>query len=170
MAQQILPADRIRELASINEDVATMLKSAGQAINTLTGRTDAAQDDNVEMKDADNKEHSIDGAKRAFEKHVTDYYTSLQAVVARLRRQAYALEEAGIISSEAAALSNAPARPAQPGSTEHERITNGGLGNLDIGWLNSRGSQVGMEKENEILIEAKELLQDVLKQDDHDPA
>lgn len=171
MSQQMTPAERIRELSSINEDVAAMLKSAGLAVDTLTGRPPSRFDEDEEMTTEDSTDRTAEGAKATYKKHVTDYYTSLQAVIARLRRQAYALEEAGIVASEASTLSNAPARPAGAGqNAEQGRITNGGLGDLDIGWLNSRGNQGGMEKENEILIEAKEVLEELLKQDKEEPS
>ena len=40
-----------------------------------------------------------------------------------------------------------------------------GLGNLDVGWLNSRGNQVEVEKEKEIMIEAREVLRQMLEKD-----
>lgn len=178
MAQAVTAADRIRELNNINEDVSSMLKAAGLAINTLTGRDPPSQaGDDAEMTDA--SAATSKSSSETFETHVTEYYTKLQAVIARLRRQAYALEEAGIISVEATALTSSGAtaaprndamasRGASPvvTSTEPARLTNGGLGNLDIGWLNSRGNKVATEKEHEIMIEAKELLQDMLASND----
>ena len=89
----------------------------------------------------------------------------------------YALEEANIIAAEIHTLSSsAPSRQQQPnGGTgrgapataslaEPERITNGGLGNLDVGWLNSRGNKVGVEKEAELMKEARELAEQVLRE------
>ena len=179
-SQTISPADRIRELSTINADIATMLQSAGQAISSLTNSplkksTDEGED--TEMAD-ESKISNLDDRKEAFEEHTKAYYNGLQAIVARLRRQAYALEEAGIIAAEAPGLSSsaqqrqtasttAPQR-GQSGSApaqETERITNGGLGNLDVGWLNSRGSKVGMEKESELFQEAKESLGETLSRD-----
>lgn len=171
--QQITPADRIRELSAINGDVAAMLESAGQAINSLTNRPlnqGAEQDGDTQMTDS-TKCVTLEERKEAFKKHTTAYYTGLQAIVARLRRQAYALEEAGIIAAEAPALQQrqtAPAASPQRGQAgaapahEAERITNGGLGNLDVGWLNSRGNKVGVEKENELVEDAKKLLEEAL--------
>lgn len=175
-SQNISPADRIRELSTINGDVAAMLRAAGQAMNALSNgpfesRADA---EDAAMKD-DDKSASLAERKAAFSVHTQDYYTRLQAVVARLRRQAYALEEAGIIAAELPALSSssqqrstAPTAGPQRGQTaappaqELEHITNGGLGNLDVGWLNSRGNKVGAEKEGELIEEAMKLLEDTL--------
>lgn len=182
MARRTLSAaDRIRELSSINAEVATMLQSAGQAINSLTSRpleTPAERDEDTAMTESDDQT-TIDDRKAAFTNHAEAYYTSLQSLTARLRRQAYALEEAGIVSAEAPGLpsssqqrQNAPVvgsgRP-QSGvvpSQEPERVTNGGLGNLDVGWLNSRGNKVGVEKENELIREARKLLEEKLSRND----
>ncbi|KAK4985476.1 hypothetical protein LTR66_003107 [Elasticomyces elasticus] len=153
-------ADRIRELSVINTDVSAMLAAAGQAINSLTNRPLPSN------QDGDGHNH-----KQAFTENTTAYYTHLQAIVARLRRQVYALEEAGIIEAEArnhnaiAAKSvTLPGTGGQAGRTgpEPEKITNGGLGNLDVGWMNSRGNNVGAQKEAELIEEAKQMLEERL--------
>lgn len=186
MSQPIMPpAERIRELSSINADVPAMLTAAGSAIGALT---------NKPLTNTDENDMSVDGAsedaisnpnahKEAFRKHTTTYFTHLQSIMARLRRQAYALEEAGIIAAEVPTLSTtgaategavqraAPRRgaPGLTGATssqrpadEGDRIKNGGLGNLDVGWLNSRSNSVGLEKEAELVAEAKAMLKDML--------
>ena len=152
MAQEMTPADRIRELNEISSGIAETLRHMGQAINALSPNP---QGDNG----------SIDARKEAFEEQSKAAYIGIQAFTARMRRQAYALEEAGIIAAQAPTLSSAagsqqqaPGRPAAVTGAEAERITNGGLGKLDVGWLNSRGNKVGAEKEAELLQEAKELL------------
>lgn len=177
MATQTLSsADRIRELTEVNSDVASMLSAAGQAINALTNRPlNATNDDDNDTNMDDSQEPATLAArKQAFQQNSTAFYTNLQAVVAKLRRQAYALEEAGIITPEAASLStisvqapkpppaNQPGRPPQQTDQQPERITNGGLGNQDIGWLNSRGNGVGADKEKELVEDAKKLVEDVL--------
>lgn len=106
--------------------------------------------------------------------------------MARLRRQAYALEEAGIIAAEAPTLSTTSSTgeagagtrpghgqgagirraPVVPSGgrqqVEEERTTNGGLGNLDVGFLNSRGARVGGEKEEELVGEARRMLENLV--------
>ncbi len=167
MAQDTIPpADRIRELLVINADVAAMLQSAGQAINSLTDRPlDATEGDDAHMSD-EKRITSVEERKEAFTENTKAYYTHLQAVVARLRRQAYALEEAGIIAPEPSSLGGLQQKQSvgQGGLNAQgmERITNGGLGNLDVGWLNSRGNKVGVDKESELLDEAKKLLEESL--------
>lgn len=170
MAPAVTPAERIRELTEINSDLAAMLSSAGQAINALTNRpVNTGNDEDTQM--TDDGSNTVEAHKEAFKQNTEAYFTGLQGVFARLRRQAYALEEAGIITPESSLVTNVPARPVpgqQAGATgqaqksESERIKNGGLGNFDVGWLNSRGNKVGEEKEAELIKEAKELLEDVL--------
>ena len=106
--QSISAADRIRELSVINAEVATMLQSAGKAIDSLTNRPlnkSADGDEDTQMAE-DGEDASLDDRKSAFTQHTEAYYTGLQSVVAQLRRQAYALEEAGIIAAEAPALAS----------------------------------------------------------------
>jgi hypothetical protein len=169
------PPDRIRELSAINADVAFMLTSAGHAINALTNRPlnhMSDSDEDTEMTNG-NPKVTLEDRKDAFKQHSTAYYTHLQAIVARLRRQAYALEEAGIISPEAnemLTVKHAPPMPGPPGRgpppapPQPERIENNGLGSHEIGWLNSRANNVGAEKEKELVADARELLEDVLAQ------
>ncbi|GAB7361315.1 hypothetical protein MBLNU230_g1372t1 [Neophaeotheca triangularis] len=158
----LTPADRIRDLSALNADIPDLISSAGNTIANLTNT--ASEDGAPETTDASRKE--------ALETHTTAFYTGLQSLTTALRRHAYALEEAGIITAEAPSLSmvaaatksQGPARPGAPAAMESERITNGGLGNLDIGWLNSRGNKVGAEKEAELIEEARALAEKVLEE------
>ncbi|PNS21375.1 hypothetical protein CAC42_1154 [Sphaceloma murrayae] len=149
----ISPAERIRDLSSINADVPTLLASASGAIKALTGDpADSASQDHP-------REPSLQSSKEAFTSNANTYFTTIQAIMARLRRQAYALEEAGILAAETPALSSG----ARVQGIEEERLVNGGLGNLDIAWLNSRVGGGGLEKESEVLEEAKNLAEEELK-------
>jgi hypothetical protein len=177
-AQTLSSADRIRELTEVNSDVASMLSAAGQAINALTNRPLNAPNDSDNDTEMTSTQElaTLSARKQAFQQNSTAFYNNLQAVVAKLRRQAYALEEAGIITPEAASLStvvvqapkppanqsNQPGRPPQQTDQQVERITNGGMGNQDIGWLNSRGNRVGADKEKELVEDTKKLLDDLL--------
>lgn len=44
-------------------------------------------------------------------------------------------------------------------------ITNGGLGNLDIGWLNSRRDTIGKQKEGGLWKEARRMLEKLVSQE-----
>lgn len=160
-SNDISPADRIRELNAVNGHLAAILHHAGQAVKALSP-----------TPDPDDEASHLDARKKRFEAQSKDMFTSLQAATAVLRRQAYALEEAGIIAAQAPTISSHVQRQQspQPGGgaavgkkPEPDRITNGGMGNLDVGWLNSRGNQVGAEKEAELLEEATELARRALR-------
>lgn len=180
-AQSVSTADRIRELTDINSDVVAILTSAGLAISALTNRPlNATNDDDNDTNMDDTREPAtLDARKQAFGKNTKDFYENVHAVTARLRRQAYALQEAGIITPEAFHLSSISVKSAKPPPTQAvrgapqqveqqpERITNGGLGKQDIGILNSRGNRVGADKEKELVEDAKKLIQDVMESGDN---
>ena len=169
----LTPSERIHELGEINQTLSKALQDAGLAVQALSKTMPQTPDDQA-VRSGD----QIVVKKAQFEEHVRAYYTGVQAAVAKMRRQAYALEEAGVISAEAPAFGTSSQRrqpadgtphdraSAQKAGTEEEvdRITNGGLGNLDVGWLNSRGNKVSAEKEAELIKEAKALLEDVTSQ------
>ncbi|KAK3046671.1 hypothetical protein LTR09_011885 [Extremus antarcticus] len=172
----ISPADRIRDLSTVEAEVTEMLQSAGQAINSLTHRSLSTDNSDTRMETGSDTV-TLEERRAAFAENTQGFYTHLQAVVARLRRQAYALEEAGIIALEAPTLAGSSQQKqsmsgqgVQRGQgtaasvQETERITNGGLGNLDVGWLNSRGNKVATEKESELIEEAKQLLEESLRE------
>lgn len=164
----IAPSDRIRDLSSIDAEVPKLLRSASLAIQSLTG-TPPSDTDEEDMKDASDaaeskaaREIDVSAARGTFDANNTAFLHTLQALGARLRRQAYALEEAGIVSSEAAdaqPTQEQPARGQQGQIKASPQITNGGLGSLDVGWLNSRRDDVARGKEAELWMEAKTLLE-----------
>lgn len=177
-ATDFTPEERIRELSAINGDVAEMLKQAGQAINALTNRPLGKGEDEDGDEEMADDQHTPSSSERqdAFQKHTAAFYTGVQSVVARLRRNVYGLEEAGIILAETTAPRSEEApkmegvgkalQAGKPPKEEASKITNGGMGNLDVGWLNSKGNKVGAEKENELMEEARELLEDELNRRD----
>lgn len=96
-----------------------------------------------------------------------------------LRRQIHALEEADILPTEAAIResqvdsdplpsSSAGAGVTAPVSTKSD-VTNGGLGSLDIGWLNSRNDNVEKEMEAELWKKASAFLAGVERSKEKDP-
>ena len=94
-----------------------------------------------------------------------------------LRRQIYALEEAEILPAEAVTR-EPPASLAVHSTTQANSpssllsksfggnkaaITGGGLGNLDVGWLNGRNDNVGKEMKSELWGEAENFVHKVEK-------
>ena len=117
---------------------------------------------------------SIEQQKESFRAATAQYFSLLSSLGVRLQRQIKALGEAQIIAKEAtstatlrdkptalAAPSLGPNIGAMPNPSLSKQsgglkgsITGGGLGGLDIGWLNSRNDNVGKAKEAELWEEA----------------
>lgn len=111
----------------------------------------------------------IEQQRESFTAATSQYFTLLSSVDVNLRRQIYALEEADILPAETVTkeppTSLAVPSAAQPNSpnTSLSRtgggnkgvIIGGGLGNLDVGWLNSRNDNVGKEMKAELWGEAE---------------
>ena len=114
----------------------------------------------------------IQQQKDSFQTATSQYFTLLSSVDVNLRRQIYALEEADILPAEAiskelptnlavplAAQINPPnASSSRIGGKTKGLITGGGLGNLDVGWLNSRNDNVGKEMNAELWEEAQSFI------------
>ncbi|MCJ1261962.1 hypothetical protein MMC22_001831 [Lobaria immixta] len=156
-------SDRIKQLNEIDKDVAQLLHSAGLAIKALTKHDDRPS-----------QSRSIEQQKEDFTTAASQYFSLLSSVDVRLRRQIYALEEAEIIPAEAAtkeqptnlvvpsglaAQANIPNTPAtKQVAASKSTSTGGGLGALDVGWLNSRNDNVGKEMEAELWGKAKDFV------------
>ena len=137
-----------------------MLHAAGLAINALTKSSSSVQDDKPTQA------LKLEQQKEDFTAATSQYFSLISSVDVRLRRQIYALEEAEIIPAEAAtkesqvasavpaglaALASGPnAASAKQALGNKNGSTGGGLGSLDVGWLNSRNGSVGKEMEAEL--------------------
>lgn len=157
----ISSSERIRELWAINADVPTLLSSASKAINALTDRPTSTSSDDKVTSDAPTTDN-LAAHKQAFTDSSRAYFNNLQSILARLRRSVYALEEAGIIEPDAPIVSNSR-EAGEKGESEGDKVTNGGLGNLDVGTLNSRVNGVQRLKEVELLGEARDMLRDATR-------
>ena len=138
----LTPAQRIAELNDIDQSLATLLMSASEAIGVLANkRNDAART-------------STYGAQEAkFQESSRTYFATLSSIEVGLKRQVYALEEAGLIQP-GEERDNKKAR-----AIIDRRDDGGGHGPLDSSWLNARadnGVQDGLERQ--ILAEAKQFL------------
>ena len=117
---------------------------------------------------------ALESHKANLQASAAKYFALLSSIDVQLRRQVYALEEAEIISAETSNITKAgsalPAAlakmtgeaasaPSSQNTSDKTTSAAGGLGNLDIGWLNSRSDAVGKEMEAEIWEKAEALLQ-----------
>lgn len=116
----------------------------------------------------------MDEHKDAFAAATSEYFSTLSSLDVRLRRQIYALEEVNILPAEVSskdAQTNLVALGASDAGgglgisptklTNKGAITGGGLGSLDVGWLNSRNDDVGKEKDAELWELAQRFVEDL---------
>lgn len=116
---------------------------------------------------------SIEQQKENFKNAASQYFSLLSSIDVRLRRQVYALEEADIIQAEAVKEQQTslavPSSFTSLGATQNSSSTKqprlnknvqlgGGLGALDVGWLNSRNDNVGKEMEAKLWAEAEDFV------------
>lgn len=150
------------------QDIIDLVNAAGHALKAMAALSPRATENPASPT-------TLEAQKSEFKSWTEVYFRLLHSISVRLKRQIYALEEADIITSEAyskelsiaassgsAALgggpSSAPMSQVQGGVERPSRVIAGGLGNLDVGWLNSRNDSVGREMEAELWAQAKALL------------
>lgn len=121
-----------------------LIHAAGLAIQALTNSKSPAESSSPTG-------NTLEAHKAAFKAATSQYFALLSSIDVRLRRQVYALEEAGILAPDSAA-----SRPSEAAGAG----TAGGAANpLDISWLNSRKDTVGKDKEAELWAAAREFVE-----------
>ena len=123
-----------------------------------------------EQKGNEARSSIIAERKEAFTSATSQYFDLLSSIDVGLRRQINALDDADILPTEsswrdsqttqsASSPLAAGGNPARQASASKGSITGGGLGSLDVGWLNSRNDKVGKEKEARLWEEAAAFLE-----------
>lgn len=99
--------------------------------------------------------------RSAFESASNSYFQALQTVDVGLRRQILGLEEADIIPADKIKdkSKDEPASNLKAGGLD--KVFEGGMGKLDIGWLNSRSGIVSRDMEAELWQKARAFLEDL---------
>ena len=116
-------------------------------------------------------EVTIDGQKASFTAATSQYFSLVSSIQVRLQRQIYALEEANILVPGGAPIeiddpdAKPPAPDPRSGTPPEDKqipkklvYMGGGIGNFDVGWLNSRNDNVGKDMEAELWGKAEELM------------
>ena len=143
----ISPPARIADLNSVDQSVSQLLQAASQSISLLSGSPPSASDDRAPT--------TLANQKSTFKSTVDTYFTLLSRVDVRLRRQIYALEEAGLIHPG----SDADAKRGRTVGADGDGQPAVGGGALDASWLNARvGDKVGEGIERELWGKARELV------------
>jgi Mediator complex protein len=140
------PASRIAELNEIDQKVSALLLSAAEGTGILSND---AQTVTAAPK-------TLASAQARFTKASSAYFATLSEIEVRLRRQVYALEEAGLIE------------PGDDKDTKAGRALGGGNtgrsggGSLDPSWLNARADDhVDITIRRELVDQAKGFLKRV---------
>lgn len=157
-------AERIQQLNDIDKSITALLHSAGLALQTLSSSATQASPLPTQNK------------REAFQEISNSYLRTLQSVDVRLRRQIYGLEEADIIpgekskpkgnGQESTAGEMAAMMAGQGAGAKEETLISvgdGGMGKLDIGWLNSRSQSVDRNMEGELWSKARAFLEGLQK-------
>ncbi|KAI9668701.1 MAG: hypothetical protein M1829_005314 [Trizodia sp. TS-e1964] len=159
-------AERIKQLNDVDKDIVGLLRTAGQAVKALAGSLPLSEG-------SPSSSESLQKHKEVFKGAVSSYFSLLDSINAQTRRQIYALEEADIIPADVAtttgsvmpaalAAMSGAAATGEPGGIEAKdpSVCLASLGNLDVGWLNSRGNAVENDMEAEIWSKIRKVLED----------
>ncbi len=126
--------------------MASLLQSAGAAIQVLA---------NAAPESTSTSPSSLSAQQDAFAQHTSTYFSALSSIEVRLRRQVYALEEAGLIAPD---VDRDTKRGQILGSEERGAVIAGGP--LDVSWLNARASNaVEKQREKELWARARGLVE-----------
>lgn len=145
--------ENIQQLNEIDKSIVQLMSHTATALNALTIPSISA----TPSASKEVPKPSIDSGaqKEAFREATDSFLTTLHTIDVKLKRQILALEEAGIVN-----LAN-PQRqdPNAPPKALLKPNGVGGIGNLDVGWLNSRGPRVERDMESELWSKAKDILE-----------
>ncbi|RVX72847.1 hypothetical protein B0A52_03200 [Exophiala mesophila] len=137
------PAERIAELNAIDQSISTLLSAASDVIGILSN------DPSSETQERALRNPT--SARSAFQDAASTYFTTLSSIDVRLRRQVYALEEAGLVKP---GDDRDPKRGRKIGGEYGIEKTGGGP--LDPSWLSARASdKVGSGMKAELLAQAR---------------
>lgn len=145
--------ENIQQLNAIDTSIVQLMNHTATALNALTIPSTVPGTNPT----PDGPDPSLGPAaqKEAFHSATDSFLTTLHTIDVRMKRQVLALEEAGIVN-----LTN-PQRQEPNSQVKPSLRPNGvgAVGNLDVGWLNSRGTRVERDMEAELWGKARGFLE-----------
>jgi hypothetical protein len=136
-------AQRIAELNDIDQSLATLLSAAAEAVGILAN----TGTEGTSSSTPEDQEHRFQEASQT-------YFATLSSIEVGLKRQVYALEEAGLIQPG----EERDTRKGRVVTKRHEEVTDG---LFDSSWLNAMADNgVQQRYKRQLLDEAKEFLSD----------
>jgi hypothetical protein len=148
--------ERIHQLNQIDKNIVLLMSHTAQALDSLTHKPSA---------DADSPTSPTAAQEESFRSAMDALLKTLHAVDVHMKRQIWALEEAGIVKlperlSAAEKLTvDSEAKLLARSSLEPNGV--GAVGTLDVGWLNSRSTRNERDMEAELWGRARALLEEV---------
>lgn len=151
--------ENIHQLNAIDASIVQLMSHTATALNALTVPPSSATTEpltETSVETAPKPPLDPPSQKEAFRSATDSFLAALHSIDVRMKRQIFALEEAGIVN-----LANMPKQGAE-GHAKASLKPNGigAVGNLDVGWLNSRGARVERDMEAELWGDAKDLLEE----------
>lgn len=148
--------ENIHQLNAIDASIAQLMDHTTTALNALSIPSLSNPPPSAPSASEPATKPTINPAaqKEAFRSATNSFLATLHSIDVRMRRQIYALDEAGIVSL-------APVPRQGPDNSKASLKPNGvgSVGNLDVGWLNSRGMRVERDMEAELWRDAKQFLE-----------
>lgn len=156
--QPFTTSEHIQQLCEIDRSITDLLTHVSSALAALS-LPNAESRDSVSVGEQQ---------QQAFRNATDALLDCLHSVDVRMKRQIWALEEAGVIrlrdSYDAASIEPDASAAASRASLRPDGA--GALGSLDVGWLNSRSSRVERDMEAELWDKARIQLEERHKVDD----
>jgi hypothetical protein len=152
--------ENIQQLNAIDKSIVQLMRHTGAALNALTVPSNSSSKTAPDPKLLDPP-----AQKEDFNAATDSFLDTLHSVDVRMRRQIAGLEEAGIVKPARADGKDKDKEPVAPPTAPGQKIASlkptglGAVGNLDVGWLNSRGDRVERDMEAELWSKAKSLLE-----------
>lgn len=139
--------ENIRKLNEIDRSIVQLMNHTSTALNAVSMATTTR---------GEQPENNSETKKDSLHSATDSFLETLHSVDVTMKRQIMALEEAGIVNL------SGPSKQ-EPGNTAIKPSLQpngmGSVGNLDVGWLNSRGAKVEREMEAELWQGARSFLE-----------
>ncbi|KAK1672812.1 mediator complex protein-domain-containing protein [Colletotrichum godetiae] len=150
--------ERIQQLCEIDTQIVSLMSHTSSALSALGAPPKTSSDP------SNPSAQTLSSQTQTFKTSMDALLSTLHTVDVHMKRQILSLEEASIIKLR----NDADPKTRQPVMNEDAKIVArpslepngvGTIGNLDVGWLNSRNNKVEREMEAELWAKMRELLE-----------
>ncbi|EXF84266.1 mediator complex protein [Colletotrichum fioriniae PJ7] len=156
--------ERIQQLCEIDTQIVSLMSHTSSALSALGAPPKQSPSDPSNPSAPPSQPPSSSSQTQTFKTSMDALLSTLHTVDVHMKRQILALEEASIIKLR----NDADPKTRQPVMNEDAKIVArpslepngvGTIGNLDVGWLNSRNNKVERDMEAELWAKMRELLE-----------